>query len=297
MSKWWGGAMVEAKGSVKMVGVKKSKARDGGVGNELWSRTPRRSVPLSAREGTERNGVRSLQKAGSDTGVRSLPKKRELMWLYKRLLAYYGVQNWWPAESAWEIMVGAILTQNTAWQNVDRALENLRRENVLNPDAMRTIELERLRELVRSAGFVTSKPGRLKGLAQFLFAEYGGDTANLRGGELDRQRAQFLALNGIGPETADAILLYVADKPTFVIDAYTRRILYRLGWTDENAGYDELQRLFMAQLPPDVGLFKEFHALLDVHAKRTCTKRAPRCAVCPLRRRCVRRGVVLQKAG
>lgn len=215
----------------------------------------------------------------------------ELQRIYDLLLTHYGVQNWWPAESAWEIMVGAILTQNTSWTNVARALDNLRRENLLSPAAMRELEIGRLQELVRSAGFVTSKPKRLKGLAEFLFEHYDGDPANLRGADLGTQRAQLLALNGIGPETADDILLYVAEQPTFVIDAYTRRIFYRLGWVPETITYHELQALFMSHLPADVALFKEYHALLDVHAKRTCTKRAPRCEACPLNPICAKRGV------
>jgi endonuclease-3 related protein len=218
---------------------------------------------------------------------------RRLWRVYDRLLAHYGVQDWWPAESDWEIMVGAILTQNTSWQNVTRALDNLRRAGALEPASMRALELARLAELVRSAGFVTSKPKRLKTLLAFLDREYAGDPANLRGADLAAQRAQLLALNGIGPETADAILLYVARQPVFVIDAFTRRILARMGrWraagaeiTDKTS-YDSLQRLFMEHLPHDVALFGEFHALLDVHAKRTCTKRAPRCPQCPILRLC-----------
>lgn len=247
----------------------KPRTKPAVVGNALGSKTPSRSVslPSPANIGTELHRV------------------------YDLLLAHYGVQNWWPAESAWEIMVGAILTQNTSWQNVDKALNNLRRENLLSPAAMRTLEIARLQELVRSAGFVTSKPKRLKGLVEFLYEFYGGDTANLRGGDLNTQRAQLLALNGVGPETADVILLYVAEQPTFVIDAYTRRIFYRLGWVPETVTYNELQALFMSHLPVEVPLFKEYHALLDVHAKLTCTKRAPRCVECPLNDICVKRGV------
>lgn len=184
------------------------------------------------------------------------------------------------------------MTQNTSWKNVEKALANLRRENYLEPGRLRDVDPERLGELIRSAGFVTSKPKRLKLLVEFLFNEYGGDPANLRGGDLYSQRAQLLALHGIGPETADAILLYAAEQPIFVVDAYTRRILYRLGWVDENVSYQELQDLFMDHLPHDAPLFNEFHALLDVHAKYTCTKRAPRCGACPLNEICSKIGVL-----
>lgn len=212
--------------------------------------------------------------------------------LYEKLLAHYGAPNWWPAESRWEIMVGAILTQNTSWKNVEKALANLKRERHLEPARLRDIELEELTGLIRSAGFTSSKPKRLKILVEFLFREYGGDPANLRGGDLDARRAQLLALQGIGPETADAILLYAAEHPIFVVDAYTQRILYRLGWVEEKVSYQELQNLFMDHLPHEVKLFNQFHALLDMHAKYTCTKRAPRCDGCPLNEMCLKIGVL-----
>ena len=173
-------------------------------------------------------------------------------------------------------MVGAILTQNTAWSNVEKALANLKRANALAPGRIRAISRARLTELIRPAGFTSSKPQRLKTLAEFLKRKYVDKPENMRGGDLPAQRAQLLALHGIGPETADAILLYVAQQPIFVIDAYTRRIMTRLGYVDENISYHELQNLFRAQLPPDANLFREYHALLDTHAKYLCAKRAPR---------------------
>lgn len=202
-------------------------------------------------------------------------------------------------------MVGAILTQNTSWKNVEQALGNLKRAGVLQPEPLRAVEIKILTELVRPAGFVTSKPRRLKTLAEFLFREYQGQPEKMRGGDMAQQRAQLLALNGIGPETADAILLYAAEHPIFVVDTYTRRIVYRMGLFDSPVGnaavgnarrsvpYHELQALFMDYLPPDVSLFNEFHALLDVHAKSICTKRAPRCSKCPLRRMCAKRLEIL----
>ncbi len=227
-----------------------------------------------------------LQVSGSKSQI-----KKRLLRVYKKLHARYGAQNWWPAESKWEIMVGAILTQNTTWKNAEKALTNLKRENVLDPTRLRELETEQLALLIRSAGFTSSKPKRLKTLAEFLIREYDGDPLKLCGGNLGSERAQLLALTGIGPETADAILLYAAEQPIFVIDSYTRRILARLGWVNEKISYDALQKLFMEHLPHDVALFNEFHALLDIHAKSICTKRAPRCAACVLEKMCLRIGV------
>jgi endonuclease-3 related protein len=211
--------------------------------------------------------------------------------IYVRLHAHYGPQQWWPADSLWEIMVGAVLTQNTAWRNVEYALANLKRANALAPARIRALRRDRLARLIRPAGFTSSKPQRLKTLAEFLRREYGDAAENMRNGVLDAQRKQLLALNGIGPETADAILLYVAEQPIFVIDAYTRRIVARVGLADAQTSYHALQEFFMAQLPRETALFQEFHALLDVHAKSLCTKRAPRCAQCPLRDICLKKGV------
>ncbi len=219
---------------------------------------------------------------------------RQLTALYARLSAYYGPLKWWPAESPWEIMVGAILTQNTAWTNVDKALTNLKRANRLEPARLRALPMARLATLIRPAGFTSSKPKRLKILAKFLLNEYGDDPANMRGRELKEQRAQLLALHGIGPETADDILLYVAHQPIFVIDAYTRRILGRLGYASPTASYETLQALFMDNLTASVPLFNEYHALLDTHAKRICAKRAPRCPICPLNDICPKIGVEVE---
>lgn len=206
--------------------------------------------------------------------------------IFTRLHAYHGPQNWWPHETLWEIMVGAILTQNTAWRNVERALANLKRAHALAPAALRALPRARLTELIRPAGFTASKPQRLVTLAEFLRDAYADEPANLRGGALETQRAQLLALHGVGPETADAILLYVARQPIFVVDAYTRRIFTRLGIAAANISYHALQTLCMENLASDVELFQEFHALLDTHAKLICTKRAPRCDRCPLAQQC-----------
>lgn len=221
----------------------------------------------------------------------SQPTSGNLRQVYTRLYAHYGRQDWWPHETLWEIMVGAILTQNTSWHNVERALENLKHANALAPEHIRALPRARLTRLIRPAGFTSSKPRRLKTLAKFLQRDYADKPENMRGGDLNLQRAQLLALDGVGPETADAILLYVAQQPVFVVDAYTRRIFARLGIAGENISYHALQTLFMENLPRDRDLFQEFHALLDTHAKYTCTKRAPRCAACPLADICAHKQV------
>lgn len=224
-------------------------------------------------------------------GPSSQANRIPLREIFTRLHVHYGDQNWWPHETLWEIMVGAILTQNTAWMNVERALENLKRANALTPARIRAIPRARLAQLIRPAGFTASKPQRLKTLAEFLKRAYADQPENMRGGDLHVQRAQLLALHGVGPETADAILLYVAGQPIFVVDAYTRRIFARLGLAGENISYHALQTLCMENLAHDTALFQEFHALLDTHAKAICTKRAPRCAQCVLRQMCPRNGV------
>jgi endonuclease-3 related protein len=233
----------------------------------------------------------ALLQGGNGRRKRSLRRlsRRTLRAIYERLSAHFGPQNWWPGESGWEIMVGAILTQNTAWRNVEKALDNLKRADRLAPARLLAARRAQLTRLVRPAGFTSVKPKRLKGLARFLLDEHGGDPAHLRITELPALRERLLALEGIGPETADAILLYVAEHPIFVVDAYTRRILSRMGYVAPNVSYAELQDLIMKRLPRDRALYGEFHALLDVLGKEYCFKRAPRCAPCPLNRMCEKR--------
>ncbi len=245
----------------------------------------------SDRIATVKQKIKKEQRKAQSEKRKTRNTAQQLLRVFEKLRVQYGEPKWWPHDSKWEIMVGAILTQNTSWTNVEKALANLKRANALEPTRLREIEIEQLTTLIRSAGFTTRKPQRLKTLVEFLFREYDGETENMRGGHLETQRAQLLALNGIGPETADAILLYAVEQPIFVVDAYTRRIFYRMGWVNETVSYAELQHLFMAHLPHEVALFNEFHALLDLHAKYTCTKRAPRCGECPLRRMCDKQGV------
>jgi endonuclease-3 related protein len=205
----------------------------------------------------------------------------DLLAIYHTLLSIFGEQGWWPADTPFEVMVGAVLTQNTAWRNVEQAIENLKGEGVLTPLGLRGIDRERLAELIRPAGYYNVKAKRLKSLVEFLDTEYGGDLTKMFSEPLEHLRGKILAVKGIGPETADSILLYAGEKPIFVIDAYTRRILSRHDLITDSASYGDIQDLFMRGLPSDVSLYKEYHALLVRLAKTFC-KTTPHCVECPL---------------
>jgi len=178
-------------------------------------------------------------------------------------------------------MVGAILTQNTAWRNVESAIENLKEAGVLTPDGLRRITERRLAKLIRPAGYYNVKARRLKALSAFLTREYGGDLPRMFREPLAPLRERILMVKGVGPETADSILLYAGEKPIFVIDAYTKRVLSRHGMITDGASYGAVQELFMRSLPADVALYKEYHALFVRLAKSFC-KTKPQCAGCPL---------------
>lgn len=208
----------------------------------------------------------------------------KLLAIYHTLLNFFGEQGWWPADTAFEVMVGAVLTQNTSWRNVERAIENLKTEGLLTPLGLWEIEEARLAALIRPAGYYNIKTKRLKSLMEFLDREYGGDLARMFSEPLVPLREKILAVHGIGPETADSILLYAGEKPIFVIDAYTKRILSRHRMITDGASYGDIQNLFMQSLPPDVTLYKEYHALLVRLAKTFC-KTTPHCIECPLEQR------------
>ena len=200
--------------------------------------------------------------------------------IYQRLLSAYGPQGWWPADTRFEVMVGAILTQATAWRNVERAIQRLKAAGALSPERMARLSEGELAELIRPAGFFRQKTRRLRALLR-LIGQHGSveGLLSLPAGEL---RRQLLSVPGVGPETADSILLYAAGYPVFVVDAYTKRILHRLGLlSGEKAGYEEVQELFESNLPRDPKLYGEYHALLVRHAKEHCRAR-PRCPGCPL---------------
>jgi endonuclease-3 related protein len=212
---------------------------------------------------------------------RSSPLRRRLLRLYDRLHRRFGAQGWWPGRSAFEVIVGAILTQNTAWVNVERAIGELRRAGVLAPRALARVPPGRLARLVRASRFFRVKAGRLGAFVRHLERRYAGNLRRLLGRPADELRAELLAIPGIGPETADSILLYAAGRPVFVVDAYTRRILSRHRIVPRDVDYARLQAVFMEHLPRDPALYNEYHALLVRVAKEHCRAR-PRCEGCPL---------------
>lgn len=201
--------------------------------------------------------------------------------LYQRLLNHYGPQHWWPADTPLEVMVGAVLTQNTAWSNVAKAMANLKRGDLLSLPALLSLEPERLAELIRPAGYYKLKTGRLLNLLNLVEREYGGDLDYMFSQPMDRLRQDLLATKGIGPETADSILLYAGNLPVFVIDTYTARVMNRHGLADPSMGYFELQELFSDNLPAEVELYNQFHALLVRLGNDRCKKSKPRCDGCP----------------
>jgi endonuclease-3 related protein len=205
-----------------------------------------------------------------------------LMNIYHRLSRAYGPRNWWPGETDFEVMAGAILTQNTSWRNVEKAIQKLKRKGALSPEGIRRLKQPRLASLIRSSGYYRIKADRLKTFVDFLFEEYGGNLGRMRRGSLEELRRKLLGVKGIGPETADSILLYGLRKPIFVVDAYTKRILSRHGLISEKASYEEIQKLFMDHLPSDKKLFNEYHALF-VHLGKTLCRKIPRCEICPIK--------------
>ena len=222
------------------------------------------------------------------TGRRRRIKTLGLQELYDRLFAAYGEQHWWPGETPFEVMVGAILTQNTAWTNVEKAISALREADALNPEALRTRPLEDLAALIRSSGYFNAKARKLRALGEYL-AGYGDDIERLFASKpLNELREELLALHGVGPETADSMLLYAGNLPSFVIDAYTIRVLGRLGIIDAESRptYDAVRTLFHQSLPMDVQLFNEYHALFVAHGKDVCKSRKPLCSECVLIENC-----------
>lgn len=205
----------------------------------------------------------------------------DLTIIYRKLYAAFGPQHWWPASSPFEVMVGAILTQNAAWPNVERAIANLKRARKLSPGAILALTGRELQRLIKPSGFFRVKAKRLRSFVDYFVTRYQGSIARMRREPLERLRSELLQVHGIGPETADSILLYALNKPVFVIDAYTRRILERHGLTTRKTGYEDIRAMFESSLPHRVGLFNEYHALFVRLAKTHCRPR-PRCDGCPL---------------
>ncbi len=201
--------------------------------------------------------------------------------IYERLHARFGPQRWWPAQTACEMIVGAVLTQNTAWSNVEKAIAVLRAREMLHLDALHRVSMRDLADAIRASGFFNLKARRLKALVDFIVVRYG-TLARMFAQDAVTLRAELLRVNGIGPETADSILLYAGGVPIFVVDAYTRRVFLRHGLIQEADDYHDIQALFMAHLTRDAVLFNEYHALIVRAAKYHCKKTAPDCATCPL---------------
>jgi endonuclease III related protein len=207
----------------------------------------------------------------------------ELMRYYKTMSGAMGPMRWWPAQTPFEVIVGAILTQSTAWGNVERAIANLRAARLLTPSAMLRVRTTRLAALVRPSGYFRQKAKKLKAFVRFLQSAYGGSLTRMFRTPTLELREKLLSVHGIGPETADSILLYAGNHPVFVVDAYTHRIFGRHGITDGKRDYERVRAFIEASIPRQPELFNEFHALIVNTGKNWCRKSVPRCEQCPLR--------------
>jgi len=205
--------------------------------------------------------------------------------IYHQLMDYYGPQHWWPAQGPFEVIVGAILTQAAAWVNVEKAIANLKAAKALSPEALRRLSQSEVATLIHPCGYFNAKALKLKSLAHWLGEYYNDNLDKLFANNAERLRQELLSVHGIGEETADSIILYAANKPIFVIDAYTRRIIKRVGLAPDSHGYSAYQALFMDNLPADAELFNEYHALLVRLGKDVCRSR-PLCQQCCLNNIC-----------
>jgi endonuclease-3 related protein len=207
--------------------------------------------------------------------------------IYRRLLNYHGHQYWWPGESNIEIVIGAILTQGANWEAVNKSINLLKQNNLLNLESLRNVDEEQLAGLIKASIYFNQKTKKIKALVHHVFEKHQGDINNLLTQDKDSLRRELLSIYGIGDETADDIILYAAQKPVFVIDNYTKRILKRIGISIENEHYQNYQKFFMDNLDEDVSMFNEYHALLDEHASSICTKSDPFCEKCCLNDICL----------
>ncbi len=205
----------------------------------------------------------------------------KLMEIYQLLYERYGCQHWWPGQSRFEIVVGAILTQNTNWGNVEKAIQNLKAAKSLTAEKLYDMDISSLAEMIRPAGYYNIKAGRLKNFLEWLFKEHDGDLNRLEDTDPETLRQELLQIKGVGPETADSIVLYAFDKPVFVVDTYTCRIMGRHGLIEEGGGYEQVRDFFQSYLDRSVKLFNEYHALLVRLGKEYCRPKA-KCDGCPL---------------
>lgn len=209
--------------------------------------------------------------------------KNNIKEVYQKLYLRFGPQNWWPGDGPFEVIIGAILTQNTNWQNVAKAIANLKEAKVLSPKKLYCLSEAKLAKLIRPSGYYNIKAKRLRSFLDFLFKNYGGNLNRMFNRPLHDLRNEILGVKGVGPETADSILLYAGGFPIFVVDAYTKRIFSRHHLITEDAAYLEVQKIFMQNLRRDVELYNEYHALIVRLGKEICKKNNPKCEICPLK--------------
>ncbi len=208
--------------------------------------------------------------------------QRKLKVIFRKLYSKFGPQHWWPAENSFEVIVGAILTQGTNWLNVENAIARLKAKKVLHPEKLYRMSPDKISALIKSTGYHNIKAKRIKEFLKFFFEVYQGDLKKMSQDDPRKLRKLLLSVNGIGPETADSILLYALNKPVFVVDAYTKRIFFRHGLIKEEADYAQMQDIFMRNLKNSVKIFNEYHALLVRLGKDYCRKQDPKCGICPL---------------
>ena len=209
-------------------------------------------------------------------------KTKALLQIYQKMFDALGPRHWWPGETPFEVIIGAILTQNTNWSNVEKAIKNLKTAGKLSPEGIYELSVTELAELIRPSGFFNVKAKRVKAFINWLFSRYKGNLSKMFAQDLQALRGELLSVKGIGPETADSILLYAGNMPTFVVDAYTHRIFSRHELIPEESTYDEMKSFFEENLPEDVQLFNEYHALL-VNIGKTFCKTKKVCEPCPLK--------------
>ena len=209
-------------------------------------------------------------------------KTKALLQIYQKMFEALGPRQWWPGETPFEVVIGAILTQNTNWPNVEKAIKNLKMADKLSPEGIYALSVPELAKLIRPSGFFNVKAKRVKAFISWLFSRYEGNLSKMFAQDLQSLRSELLAVKGIGPETADSILLYAGNMPTFVVDAYTHRIFSRHELIPEESTYDEMKSFFEENLPKDVQLFNEYHALLVNIGKMFCKPKKV-CEPCPLK--------------
>lgn len=211
-----------------------------------------------------------------------MQKRDVLLKIYNSLYNYFGPLNWWPGDTPFEIMVGAILTQNTSWSNAEKAINNLKKENLLEPRRLYRINQEELAQLIKPSGYYNIKARRLKNFVNIFVNDFEGSAKKMFSGDAGELRKKLLNVNGIGPETADSILLYAGKRPFFVVDAYTKRVFSRHKLISKDSTYYQIQEFFIKNLDRDVKLFNEFHAQIVMLGKTICTSKNPNCAKCPI---------------